>query len=107
MVADCSSVLGLMPFNIGQYGVVLASTEHSLGIVGCTVVIVREDLIVANKQIPSMFSFEVMLRTSSIFNTPNCFSVYVLGKYVKYLLDTYQSPQQVHKKMVETHKSIS
>jgi phosphoserine aminotransferase len=76
---DCSSILGLLPIDISKYAIVFGSAEHSLGITGCTVVVVREDLIKANPQIPSMFSYEVMFTKNSIFNKPNCFAVYVLG----------------------------
>jgi phosphoserine aminotransferase len=93
-VADCSSVLGLHPIDISQYSIVFGSAEHSIGITGCTIVIIREELIKANIKIPSMFSFEVMLRTNSIFNTPNCFAVYVLGENVKYLKQAYGAPEK-------------
>lgn len=91
-VVDATSVLGRYPIQISNFSLVFASAEHSLGIAGCTVVIVHESLIVANSQIPSMFSYEVMLRTNSIFNTPNCYAVYILGEYIDYLIRTYKNP---------------
>lgn len=89
---DCSSILGLIPIKIENYAIVMGSAEHSLGLVGCTVFIVREDLIIENPKIPSMFNYQVMLRTNSIFNTPNCFAVYVMGFYVNFLIKTYGTP---------------
>lgn len=34
-----------------------------------------------------MMSYAVFLKMNSIFNTPNCFAVYCLGVYVKYLIN--------------------
>lgn len=106
-VVDCSSVLGFLPIDISKYAVVFGSAEHSLGITGCTIVVVREDLIKANPKIPSMFSFEVMLRTSSIFNTPNCFAVYVLGENVRYFKSAYGTPEQVKTRLQCLHDKLA
>lgn len=105
-VLDASSVLGRYPIQISNFSIVFASAEHSLGIAGCTIVVVHDSLIVANTSIPSMFSYEVMLRTNSIFNTPNCFAVYVLGEYVEYLSSRYENPENAYIKIQEIYIKV-
>jgi phosphoserine aminotransferase len=50
-----------------------------------------------------MFNYQVMLRTNSIFNTPNCFAVYVMGFYVNFLMKEYGTPIKAEEKMRELH----
>jgi phosphoserine aminotransferase len=57
-----------------------------MGPAGCTVVIVRDDLLNnAPDNIPTMFRYKTHADKGSMFNTPPCFAIYTIGLVLKWL----------------------
>ena len=78
VVADMSSNFGTRPVDISKYGMVFAAVQKNLGPAGCTIVIIREDLIGKQRSIcPSIFDYQQMEKANSLLNTPVTFSVYM------------------------------
>ena len=84
LVADMSSNFCSKPVDVSEYGVIYGGAQKNIGPAGVTIVIVREDLIGnARPECPTMLDWEVAAEAKSMYNTPPCFSIYV----VRYVCD--------------------
>jgi phosphoserine aminotransferase len=80
LVADISSALFSVDLDVRRFGLVYASAQKNLGVVGMTLVIVHRDLIGhADPRTPTTFDYAVHERTRSRFTTPPIFPWYVAG----------------------------
>lgn len=80
LVCDMSSNICSKPVDISQYGLIYAGAQKNLAPAGVTVVIIRKDL--AGKQMeqtPLMMNYETMIQKDSMYNTPPCWCIYMLG----------------------------
>lgn len=83
-----SSNIGTKPIQWEKYGVVYAGAQKNLGPSGCTVVIVREDLIgkYQRPECPLMCDWKVFSKAPNQFhNTPACYPIYVTGLNLKHM----------------------
>ncbi len=88
LVADMSSCILSEPIDISKFGVIYAGAQKNMAPAGVTVVIIREDLIGNAAAItPAMLDYKNMAENDSMYNTPPCYSIYVMGLVAKYLLD--------------------
>lgn len=86
LVADMSSNICSRPVDVSKYGVIYAGTQKNIGAAGVTVVIVREDLVGnARASTPTMLDYKTMVDSSSLYNTPPCYAIYICGLAFKYL----------------------
>ena len=86
LVSDMSSDILSRPVDISKYGVIFAGAQKNLGPAGVTIVIIREDLLQGiPENIPTMLSYKTHNDKGSIFNTPPCFAIYVVGEVLKWL----------------------
>ena len=95
LVADMSSCILSEPVNVSDYGVIFAGAQKNMGIAGLTVVIIREDLIKKNENIPPMLSYAVQSEKGSMFNTPPTFSIYVLGLVLEWIENKFGSLEKM------------
>ncbi len=86
IVADMSSNILSKPINVADYGMIYAGAQKNMGIAGCGIVIVREDLINEHKDnIPVLMEYNTIAENDSMYNTPPTFSIYVLGLVLKWI----------------------
>lgn len=86
LVCDMSSDILSRPVDVTKYGVIFAGAQKNLGPAGVTIVIIREDLLaVTPESIPTMLKYSTHAEKDSMFNTPPCFSIYVVGEVLKWL----------------------
>ena len=86
LVADMSSTIMSQPIDVSQYGVIYAGAQKNIGAAGLSVVIVRDDLIGrARKETPSIFDYQKLAETDSMYNTPPTFSWYLSGLVFEWL----------------------
>jgi phosphoserine aminotransferase len=79
LVADMSSDIFSRPFPAGKFSLIYAGAQKNLGPSGVIVVAVKEDFLAkAKEDLPSMLSYKVHAANNSLFNTPPCFSIYML-----------------------------
>lgn len=98
LVADATAALLVTPLDIGSHGVVYASTQKNLGVVGMTVVIVRRDLIGHPAPFtPTTFDYAVHQRTSSRFTTPPAFAWYVTGLVLDWVREQGGLPAMIER----------
>ena len=87
LVGDTSSDMFSRPIDISKYGVIYAGAQKNLGPSGVTLVIVREDLLARSaKSLPTMLSYAVHAENGSMYNTPPCFGIYLMGLVAKWAL---------------------
>jgi len=87
LVADQSSMFLSRPCNVADYGMIYAGVQKNVGPAGLVVAIIREDLIREDlpENTPVYMSYKTHADHSSMYNTPNCWAIYVCGKVFKYL----------------------
>ena len=80
LVADMSSDILSRPIDVGRYGLIYAGAQKNLGPAGVTLVIVRKDLLdKAPESLPTMLDYRTHAAKNSLYNTPPCWSIYVVG----------------------------
>ncbi len=90
LVSDQSSMFLSKPCNVSDYGLIYGGVQKNVGPAGLAIVIIREDLIREDidPKIPVYLRFDTHANNGSMYNTPNCWAIYVCGKVFKYLLRT-------------------
>ena len=87
LVADTSSDMFSRPIDVAKYGLIYAGAQKNLGPSGVTLVIIREDLLErSSKSLPTMMNYAVHAENSSMYNTPPCFGIYLMGLVMKWAL---------------------
>lgn len=87
LVADMSSDMLSRPFDANQFGLIYAGAQKNLGPAGVTLVILRKDLAEkVSEKVPTIFRYKTHLEENSLYNTPPCFSIYVLGLVTKWIM---------------------
>ncbi|HSG01160.1 MAG TPA: 3-phosphoserine/phosphohydroxythreonine transaminase [Vicinamibacterales bacterium] len=86
LVSDASSDIFSRPIDVSKFGLIYAGAQKNLGPSGVTVVIMREDLLArSGANLPSMLSYKTIAEGESLYNTPPCFGIYILGLVLKWL----------------------
>ncbi|OHE67150.1 MAG: phosphoserine transaminase [Treponema sp. GWA1_62_8] len=86
LVADISSCILSEPLDVSKFGLLYAGAQKNLGPAGLTVVIVREDLIgKAAAETPTMLRYDIHAKEGSMYNTPPCYAIYVLGLVLEWM----------------------
>ena len=87
LVADQSSMFLSKPCNVKDYGMIYAGVQKNVGPAGLSIVIIREDLIRSDlpENTPVYLRYDTHSENGSMYNTPNCWAIYVCGKVFKYL----------------------
>ena len=88
LVADMSSCILSEPVDVSKFGVIYAGAQKNMAPAGVTVVIVREDLLdYCDPKAPTMLEWKTMAENDSMYNTPPCYTIYMLGLVCEYLLE--------------------
>lgn len=87
LVADASSDLFSRSVDVAKYGLIYAGAQKNLGPSGVTLVIIREDLLArSTPALHTMLSYSVHAENGSMYNTPPCFGIYLMGLVMKWAL---------------------
>ena len=79
LIADMSSDIFSRPFPADKFSLIYAGAQKNLGPSGVVAVAVKEAFLAkAKEDLPSMLSYKVQATNNSLFNTPPCFSIYML-----------------------------
>ena len=87
LVSDQSSMFLSKPCNVADYGLIYGGVQKNIGPAGLAIVIIREDLIREDidPKTPIYLRYDTHANAGSMYNTPNCWAIYVCGKVFKYL----------------------
>ena len=86
LVADMSSCILSEKVDVSKFGIIYAGVQKNIAPAGCSIVIIREDLIGnAPENCPVYLDYATHAGNDSMYNTPPCFTIYVAGEVFKYL----------------------
>ena len=80
LVCDMSSDILSREVNVSDFGLIYAGAQKNMAPAGLTVVIMDKRL--AGRELPctpTMLSYKTMLESGSMYNTPPCWCIYMLG----------------------------
>ena len=80
LVCDMSSDILSMPVDVSKFGLIYAGAQKNMAPAGLTVVIIKENL--AGHELPYtplMMNYQTMIDKDSMYNTPPCWCIYMLG----------------------------
>lgn len=92
LVVDTSSHMLSRPIDISKYAVIYAGAQKNMGPAGCTLVILRDDMLQKAKANPAYEKLPIMLQygphvaDKSLHNTPPAFSIYIMNLVSRWLL---------------------
>ena len=81
LVADMSSCILSEPVDVSKFGLIYAGAQKNIAPAGLTLVIARDDLLREDlpAYVPTMCNYRVMADNDSMYNTPPCYPIYVMG----------------------------
>ncbi len=87
LVADISSCVLSEELDVSKFGLLFAGAQKNLAPAGVTLVIIREDLITDSPRAgtPTMLTYKTHADADSMYNTPPCYTIYVLDKVLHWL----------------------
>jgi phosphoserine aminotransferase len=86
IIADMSSNILSEKVDVSKYGMIYAGAQKNLGPAGVTIVIIREDLIGYHMDFtPTMLMYETHSKASSMYNTPPCYSIYMVKLVLEWI----------------------
>ncbi len=89
LVCDASSNALSRPVDMKRYGVYYAGAQKNIGPAGVVVVVIRKELLErVPGGLPAMMDYRLMAEHKSLYNTPPCFAIYVVGLVLQWLVET-------------------
>ena len=87
LISDISSCFLSEPVDVTRYGVIYGGVQKNVGPAGLVITIIREDLIPQEEMqgVPTMMQYKTQADADSLYNTPNCYCIYICGKVFKWL----------------------
>ena len=107
LVADQSSLFLSRPCDVSKYGLIWAGVQKNVGPAGMSIVIIREDLIREDlpEFVPTYLRYKTHADADSLYNTPNCWSIYCCGLVIRNLLE-HGGLEAIYQKNQEKAKII-
>ena len=86
LICDMSSNILSKPVDVSKYGLIYAGAQKNMAPAGVTVAIIDKALARHEMPItPLMLSYKLMIDKDSMYNTPPCWCIYMLGLTLKWL----------------------
>ena len=86
LVCDMSSDILSMPVDVSKFGIIYAGAQKNMAPAGLTVVIIKDGLAGCElPYTPLMMNYATMIDKDSMYNTPPCWCIYMLGLVLDWL----------------------
>ena len=86
LICDTSSDFMSRPVDVSKYAYLYAGAQKNVGPAGVVVGILREDMLErVPENLPVMLDYKVQATEKSLYNTPPCFSIYMVGLVMKWI----------------------
>ena len=93
LACDMSSDILSRPVDVSKFGLIFAGAQKNLAPAGLTIVIIREDLAGSELPItPAIMNYKSMIDKDSMYNTPPCWCIYMLGLVLDWLEEQGGTP---------------
>ena len=87
LICDMSSDILSRPLDAEKFGLIYAGAQKNLGPAGVTLVILRKELAErAPDTVPTMYRYKTHMDNNSLYNTPPCFSIYMVMLVTRWIL---------------------
>lgn len=88
LICDASSDFMSRQLDVSKYAMIYAGAQKNAGPSGVAIVILRDDLLVrVPENLPDMLSYKIHVDNGSMYNTPPCFSIYMVKLVAEWLLN--------------------
>ncbi len=88
LITDISSGILSQPFDVSKHAVVFAGAQKNLGPAGVTIVMIKKDFTDRIPEgLPAMLNYKTHIDNASLFNTPPCYSIYIVGLVLQHIQD--------------------
>ncbi|MDR0927603.1 MAG: 3-phosphoserine/phosphohydroxythreonine transaminase [Ignavibacteria bacterium] len=90
VVADMSSDMFAVQRDFKRYDMIYAGAQKNIGPAGVTLVVIKKSFLEKRKDIvyPNMLNYKLHIDKESMFNTPPCMNIYVVGQVLKWVMKT-------------------
>ncbi|MGQ0603488.1 MAG: 3-phosphoserine/phosphohydroxythreonine transaminase, partial [Anaerolineales bacterium] len=86
LVCDASSDFVSRPLDVRKYALIYAGAQKNAGPAGVTLVILHKEFLARTPpKLPLMLDYKVQAENKSLYNTPPCYSIYIVGLVFKWL----------------------
>ena len=86
LIADMSSDIMSRSIDVDKFGLIYAGAQKNIGPAGVCMVIIRDDMLKrVPDTVPSMLKYTTYASKNSMFNTPPCFTIYMIQLVMKWL----------------------
>lgn len=95
LVSDISSCVLSEPLDVSKFGLLYAGAQKNLGPAGVTLVVIREDLVTDSpvENTPAMLRYDTHVENGSMYNTPPCYSIYMMGLVLEWIKENGGLPE--------------
>jgi phosphoserine aminotransferase len=77
------------PLDVKKHALIYAGAQKNIGPAGVALVIVKDEWLkkrVEDPKLPTMLNYAIHAENTSMYNTPPCFAIYIMGLVMKWLL---------------------
>ncbi|MDD3050116.1 MAG: 3-phosphoserine/phosphohydroxythreonine transaminase [Candidatus Cloacimonetes bacterium] len=86
LICDMSSNFFSRPMDFSKFDLIYGGAQKNIGPAGATLVVIKRTLLEKmNTGLPTMMDYNSHVAQESLYNTPPCFSIYVIGKVLHWL----------------------
>ena len=85
IVADMSSNILSNRYQTTDFDLIYAGAQKNMGPSGVTVVIIKNELLSEQNELPPMLSYAAQQKSDSLYNTPPTFSIYMMSLVLKWV----------------------
>ncbi len=87
LVADVSSCFLSEPVDVNNYALMFAGVQKNVAPAGMAITIMRKDMISEEvlSGTPTMLTYKTYEDNGSLYNTPNCWCIYICGKVFQWI----------------------
>ena len=88
LIVDMSSDMYCRRIDPKKFGLIYAGAQKNIGPAGVTLIIIRNDLLErCHDDIPTVLNYKIYAEKNSLYNTPNCFGIYMVGMVMDWILE--------------------
>lgn len=88
LICDASSDIFHKPLDINKYGMIYAGAQKNLGPSGCTLVIMKKELLArSSDDLHTYLNYKIHSDGKSMYNTPATYAIYLMGLVFKHLIN--------------------
>ena len=86
LIADMSSEIMSRVIDVNKFGMIYAGAQKNIGPSGLALVIIKKELIErTSESVPIFLRYKTHSEKGSMYNTPNCWGIYFLGKVMEWM----------------------